>query len=41
MAISNKTGKLVLTTGNKSRDRRGLFHLVRRHGRRVRSIRTC
>ena len=34
MALSNKFGSLLLTTGNKSRDVGGLLHAVRRHERR-------
>ena len=37
MAISNKTGRMVLTTGNKSEMAVGYATLVRRHGRRLRA----
>jgi len=33
MALSNKFGRLVLSTGNKKRTVDGLLHLVRRHVR--------
>ena len=36
MALSNKFGWLVLTTGNKSEMAVGLLHALRRHGRRLR-----
>ena len=36
MALSNKFGWLVLTTGNKSETGRRLPHALRRHGRRLR-----
>ena len=34
MALSNKFGELVLTTGNKIRGRSRLLHALWRHGRR-------
>jgi hypothetical protein len=37
MALSNETGAIVLTTGNKSEYAVGLRHPLRRHGRRVRA----
>jgi NAD+ synthase (glutamine-hydrolysing) len=37
MGISNKTGKILLTTGNKSEMSVGYATLVRRHGRRLRA----
>jgi len=33
MALSNKFGSMLLSTGNKSEAGAGLLHLVRRHGR--------
>ena len=33
MALSNKFGSIVLTTGNKSEMATGLLHALRRHGR--------
>ena len=36
MAISNRSGALLLTTGNKSEVARRLLHALRRHGRRAR-----
>ena len=37
MAISNKTGRMLLTTGNKSEMAVGLCDALRRHGRRLRA----
>ena len=37
MALSNKFGLIVLTTGNKSEMAVGYCHALRRHGRRLRA----
>ena len=41
MALSNKTGALLLTTGNKSELADRVLHAVRRHERRARGDRRC
>jgi nitrogen regulatory protein P-II 1 len=41
MALSNKFGWLVLTTGNKSEMAVGYCHALRRHGRRFRAAQGC